>query len=165
MLCHVNFRMKSTVTRLQMLLNKSMSLIASWAWSYDGSLDFKDLNEAIIKGVKKEQCDLFYNTSNPKICHIFHWQISKVGGLDSRDQSRSRSRMSFMSRLTFLKCRDFLDGGDQLFFSWSRFLKSRFFNQDLAASRFLSRSSRLIETVETYQDCQDFSHLSRYFGF
>jgi hypothetical protein len=75
MLCHVNFRMKSTGTRLQMLLNESMSLIASWAWSYEGSLDFKDLNEAIINCVKKEQCDLSHNISNPNICHIFHWQI------------------------------------------------------------------------------------------
>ncbi len=34
----------------------------------------------------------------------------KVGGLYSRDQSRSKSRMSIVWRLTFLKCRDFLDG-------------------------------------------------------
>ncbi len=44
----------------------------------------------------------------------------KVGGLDSRDQSRSRSRTSYMSRRTFLNCRDFLDGPDQLFFFLGR---------------------------------------------
>ncbi len=42
----------------------------------------------------------------------YKWLFAKVGGLDSRDQSRSRSRMSFVSRLTFLKCQDFLDGRD-----------------------------------------------------
>jgi hypothetical protein len=34
-------------------------------------------------------------------------QITKVGGLDSRDQSRSRSRTSFVSRLTFENRRDY----------------------------------------------------------
>jgi len=38
----------------------------------------------------------------------------KVGGLDSRDQSRSRSRTSLASRPVFKTCRDFLDARDQL---------------------------------------------------
>ncbi len=46
--------------------------------------------------------------------------LSKPGGLDSRDQSRLRT--SLVSRPTFLKCPDFLNGRDQLFFSQSRFL-------------------------------------------
>ncbi len=40
--------------------------------------------------------------------------LSKPGGLDSWDQSRLRT--SLVSRPTFLKCPDFLDCGDQLFF-------------------------------------------------
>ncbi len=45
------------------------------------------------------------------------------------------------------------------FFSRSRFLKSRFFGRDLSSSRYLSRSSRQIETVEIYRDFQDFSRI------
>ena len=36
----------------------------------------------------------------------FETYLTNPGGLDSRDQSRSRSRTSLASRLTFLKCRD-----------------------------------------------------------
>jgi hypothetical protein len=86
-------------------------------------------------------------------------KISNHGGLDSRDQSRSRSRTSYVSRLTFLNCRDFLDGRDQLFFSRSRFLKSRFFSRDFDASRFLSRLSRHVEIVKI---CRDTSRFSRF---
>jgi hypothetical protein len=42
---------------------------------------------------------------------------NKPGGLYSRDQLRLGSRMSLVSRLTFLQCRDFLDGQDRPFFS------------------------------------------------
>ena len=80
-----------------------------------------------------------------------------LGVLYSRDQSRSRSRTSFVSRLTFLKCPDYPSRRDQLFFSRSRFLKSRLFNPDLAASRYLSRSSRLMGTFETFEIYRDFS--------
>jgi hypothetical protein len=81
----------------------------------------------------------------------------KPGGLDSRDQSRSISRMSLVSRLTFLQCWDFLDGRDRPFFSRSRFLKSRLFNWDLAASRFSSRLSRFLRFVKIFKICWDFS--------
>ncbi len=65
-----------------------------------------------------------------------------------------------MSRLTFLKCQDYPSRRDQLFFfSLSRFLKSRFFGRDLSLSRYLSRSSRLIETVEIYRDRWDLSRI------
>ncbi len=43
----------------------------------------------------------------------FH-NISKVGGLNSRDQSRSRSRFLDTSRLTFESVEIYLDGRDQL---------------------------------------------------
>jgi hypothetical protein len=46
------------------------------------------------------------------------------------------------------------------FFSWSRFLKSRLFNRDLAASRFSSRLSRFLRFVEI---CRDFQDLLRLF--
>jgi hypothetical protein len=66
----------------------------------------------------------------------------KPGGLNSRDQSRSR----------------FLDlSGQDYFFSQSRFLKSRLLNRDLAASRFLSRLLRLLRLIKIFKICQDFS--------
>jgi hypothetical protein len=69
----------------------------------------------------------------------------KPGGLDSKDQSKLR--LSLVSRPTFLKCQDFLDSRDQLFFSRLRFLKLRLFNRDLAVWRFSSRLSRFSRFV------------------
>ena len=56
------------------------------------------------------------------------------------------SRFSRRSRPTFILSR-------------SRFLKSRFFGRDLSSSRYLSRSSRQIEIVETNRDFQDLSRI------
>jgi hypothetical protein len=97
-----------------------------------------------------------FSTFNSRKTDFVEWNIFKFGGLDSRDQSRSRSRTSFVSRLTFFKCRDYPSRRDQLFFSRSRFLKLRFFSQDLSSSRYLSRSSRQIGTVEIFEICRDF---------
>ncbi len=47
------------------------------------------------------------------VCAFIHF---KHGGLDSRDQSRSRSRTSFVSRLTFENRRECPSYWDQLFF-------------------------------------------------
>jgi hypothetical protein len=77
--------------------------------------------------------------------------ICKPSGLDSRDRSRSRSRMSFASRLTFFKCQDLLDSWDRIFFSRSRFLKSRLFQSRLG------RVEIFVEIVKTYWDCRDLS--------
>ncbi len=63
--------------------------------------------------------------------------IYKHGGLDSRDQSRSRSRTSSVLRLTF---------------SRSRFLKSRFIFVEI-----------FIKIVEKNRDCRDCWDLSRLF--
>ncbi len=76
-----------------------------------------------------------------------------LGGLDSRDQSRSRLRSSFVSRLTFENRREYPSCQDQLFF---------FLGRDLSLSRYLSRSLRQIETVKIYRDCQDLLRLSRF---
>ena len=74
---------------------------------------------------------------------IKQWVRIKLGGLNSRNQSRSRLRFLDLSRSTFETCRDYPYCQDKIiFFSRSRFLKSRLFNQDLAVSRFLSRLSR-----------------------
>ncbi len=64
---------------------------------------------------------------------LCHWVFVLInpGGLDSRDQLRSRSRTSFTSRLTFENRRECPSCWDQLFFS---------------QSRFLSRLSRRVET-------------------
>ena len=69
-------RAKTSGTRLQMLLNKSLSTFAAWALSYDESIDWRTLNEALAKGSKKEDCDVIYsgNLSNVKKCHILPWQ-------------------------------------------------------------------------------------------
>ncbi len=112
--------------------------------------------------------------STAKICKLFFGSWSKLfkslkynpGGLDVRDQSRSRSRTSITSRLTFENGRDYPSRLDQLFFfSRSRFLKSRLFSRDFVASRFLSRLSRFVKIVEICQDLsrrsQDLSRCSR----
>jgi hypothetical protein len=46
--------------------------------------------------------------------YIFEYIFFKLGGLDGRDQSRSRSRTSFVSRLTFENRRDYPSRRDQL---------------------------------------------------
>ncbi len=77
----------------------------------------------------------------------------KVGGLNGRDQSRLR--MSIVSRLTLENRRDYPSRRDQFFLSRSIFFKSRLFSRDLDVSRFLSRSSRQIETFQTNRDFRD----------
>ena len=85
-----------------------------------------------------------------------NWKKFKVGGLDSRDQSRSRSRMSFLSRLTFLKCRDFLDGRDRPFFlGWD--FKIETFQSRLGCVKIF------IETVKIFKIYQDFLYLLQLF--
>ena len=59
------------------------------------------------------------------------------------------SRFSRRSRPTFILSR-------------SRFLKSRFFGRDLSSSRYLSRSSRQIEIVETNRDLSRIFEISRH---
>ena len=61
---------------------------------------------------------------------VSYWISSNHGGLESWDQSRSRSRSSFMSRLTFENRWEYPSCQDQLFFSRSRFLKLKFFGWD-----------------------------------
>ncbi len=80
---------------------------------------------------------------------------TKVGGLDSQDQSRSRSRTSFVSRLTFLNCQDFLDGWDQLFFFLVKIFKIEIFQSRLTFWRcrdFLNCRDSLFDDVETNRD-------------
>jgi hypothetical protein len=64
-----------------------------------------------------------------------------------------------MSRLTFKNVHHV---EINFFFSRLRFLKLRLFNQDLAASRFISRLSRFVRFVKI---CQDFRDLSRFLRF
>ena len=75
MVCNINLYTKTKGSRLQMLMAKSMSFLASWAWSFDGSVEYRDLNEAIVRGLKKEECDLIYGQPDVKQCHILPWQI------------------------------------------------------------------------------------------
>jgi hypothetical protein len=78
---------------------------------------------------------------------------SKPGDLDSWDQLRSRSRLSFVSRpeLFIVSRLSIMSRPD--FFSWLRFLKSRRFSRDFVASRFLLR---LLRFVKTHQDLSKF---------
>ena len=76
------------------------------------------------------------------------WLI-KGGGLDSWDQSRSRLRTSFVSRLTFLNCRDFLDGRDRLFF-----FSVEIFKIEIFQSR-LWRVEIFVEIVKIFEICRD----------
>ncbi len=74
----------------------------------------------------------------------FQNQISKPGGLNSRDQLRSR--FLDLSRRAFKTCQDFLDCQDKLFFSLSRFKKKKNFQSQLW------RVKIFVEIVETHQD-------------
>jgi hypothetical protein len=80
---------------------------------------------------------------------VMEWWNTKVGGLNSRDQSRSRSRMSFVSWPTFENRRECPSCRDQLFFSKLRFLKSRLLQPRLGCVE------TFIEIIETNQDHQD----------
>jgi hypothetical protein len=78
---------------------------------------------------------------------------SKPGDLNSWDQLRLRSRLSFVSRpeLFIVSRLSIMSRSD--FFSWLRFLKSRRFSRDFVTSRFLLR---LLRFVETHQDLSKF---------
>ncbi len=69
------------------------------------------------------------------------------GGLDSWDQLRSRSRTSLASRLTFLKCRDFLDSRDVGF--WTVSIKS--LDRDKNKNRDKSR----LYSIEIIEICRE----------
>ncbi len=83
--------------------------------------------------------------------------LSKVGGLDGRDQSRSRSRTSIVSRLTFENRRDYPSCRDQLFF-----ISVEIFKIEIFQSRF-NFVEIFIEIVEIHRDYRDKSRLSRHF--
>jgi hypothetical protein len=102
---------------------------------------------------KQEKNDLFHSYS---MC--LKNKINKHGGLNSQDQLRSRT--SFVSRLTFENYQECPSCRDQLFFSWSRFLKLRLFNPDLAASIFSSRLLIFSRFVEFFKICWDFSRFT-----
>lgn len=76
LLCHINLRAKTSDTRLSMLFNKWLSSLAAWALSYDETIDWNVLNSAIVKGLKKEDCDAVFSNhlKNVKKCHVLPWQ-------------------------------------------------------------------------------------------
>ena len=59
-----------------MLFNKWLSSLAAWALSYDETIDWNVLNSAIVKGLKKEDCDAVFSNhlKNVKKCHVLPWQ-------------------------------------------------------------------------------------------
>ncbi len=73
------------------------------------------------------------------------------GGLDSRDQSRSRSRTSIVSRLTFENRQDYPSCRDQLFFILVKIFKIEIFQSRLCLVEIF------VEIVETCRDCRDLS--------
>ncbi len=79
--------------------------------------------------------------------------LIKVGGLDSRDQSRSRSRTSFVSRLTFENCRDYPSCRGQNFLSSVEIFKIETFQSRLGC----------VEIIETYRDYRDKSRKQCFF--
>ncbi len=74
---------------------------------------------------------------------------AKPGGLNSCDQSRSRWRLSLVSRSTFFKCEDYQSGQDQKFFFSVEIFKIETFQLKLW------RTKIFVKIVETHQDCQD----------
>jgi hypothetical protein len=97
----------------------------------------------------------------------------KHGGLDSRDQSRSRSKTSFVSRLTFEKCRECPSCQDQLFFFsveifkiktfQSRLFRVEIFSTVKTHSLTTSRSRLSIKTNRDYVETNRDPHA--YFSF
>ncbi len=75
--------------------------------------------------------------------------MPKLGGLDVRDQSRSRSRTSIASKLTFENRQDYPSRRDRLLF----YLGQDFKNQDFSVEIYLCQ--------DIYRDCRDKSRLSR----
>jgi hypothetical protein len=53
---------------------------------------------------------MFQYTLVHVLCNLYNGRPVSIRGLYSQDQSRSRSRFLDMSRQTFKKCRDFLNG-------------------------------------------------------
>ncbi len=86
---------------------------------------------------------------------FLHIIVTKLGGLNVRDQSRSRPRTSITSRLTFENGQDYPSCRDQLFFFSVETLSRRDFCQDC---RDTSRLSRFVEIVKI---CWDLSRRSR----
>ena len=57
---------------IQHFVCRGLSLLASWAWGMDGSMDNSKLQEAIWT----EDCQKRYPQSSDKACEIFDWQSS-----------------------------------------------------------------------------------------
>jgi hypothetical protein len=87
---------------------------------------------------------------------LIKWKIIKLGGLDSRDQSRLRSRLLDLSRSTFETCQDFLDCQDYYFFALVKIVKIDTFELRFGCIKIF------IEIVETNWDRQYLSILSRF---
>jgi hypothetical protein len=84
---------------------------------------------------------------------VIKLHFCKHGGLDSRDQSRSRSRMSFVSRLTFENRRECPSCWDQLFFFSVKIFKIETFQLRLWCIEIF---------VEIVEICRDALRLSRF---
>ncbi len=115
--------------------------IIRWGNTYDLSSFF------IVKFILLI-CLVALSPSTPPACIYF-----KHGGLDSRDQLRSRSRMSFVSRLTFENRRECPSCRHQLFFFLVEIFKIETFQSRLGCVKIN------IETVEIFEICQDFQDL------
>ncbi len=87
--------------------------------------------------------------------------IGSPGGLDSRDLLRSRSRTSFVSRLTYLKCRDYPSCQDQLFFSLVQIFKIKIF---LLRFIFVEIFIDIVETFKIYQEFLRFLDIIKTFS-
>ncbi len=111
--------------------------IQSWSW-------WKSLSSHVHSLVSKW-------TLSPILKEELIWLKIEVmltlGGLDSWDQSRSRSRTSLASRLTFLKCQDFLDCWDWL----SASVEIESLNRDKNKNRDKSR----LYSIEIVEICRD----------
>ncbi len=89
----------------------------------------------------------------------------KLGGLDVRDQSRSRSRTSIALRLTFENGRDYPSRRDRLLFYLGRdFSVEIYLRRDIYRDRRdKSRSSRQIESFKIFSRIFEISRHDRDF--
>ncbi len=145
----ISFQGWSSSTRRGCSTTGSLRPRRRWSWSWSRTLASSSSSQKTksesqnsgdcqptpgLQQTAKVWCFPFYKYS---LFNSLLGLILNFGGLDSWDQSRSRSRTSFVSRLTFLNCRDFLDGRDQLFFFSSEDCQPERSNQDLVVRESL----------------------------
>ena len=113
--------------------------------------NYRHLNVKSVKNCLEENVIFFYIKNSAWKTKVI-WICKKILAWGSRQSRAIKIETSWSVETNFFKVPRFSWQSRPTFFSPSRFLKSRLFNWDLAASRFSSRLSRFLRFVETFQD-------------